>query len=415
MKQALRITIFVLFLITGGVADGQMQIINQFLTAEDSLAASTANIGRKTYLGSYGEAKYQYNFTQGSGQATLQRLVLFVGHRFNKRISFFSEIEIENAVIEASRFTGEISIEQAFLRFGLNRDIYITAGLFLPRIGMMNENHLPTNYWSVDRPAVETLIIPTTWREIGIGLNGAIPKIPGFQYNLSILNGLNAARFSNGSGISEGRGLGAQAPSKNLAVTGAVSYTMNGIRAQISGYYGGAVGVSRRTADSLQLSTGIFGTPVVLVEGNIQYSGYGFYAKAIYAAFWVPDAYKVNRAYANNTPSSAWGAYGELGYNLFYPVKTIRSDRSLVPYVRFEILDLNQTVPENGIKTGTNRQMYLTAGVAYQPIRPVIIKLNYQWRHTDNPNPALIINPFPQQLPYQNANHILQIGVGYNF
>ncbi|MFN8310619.1 MAG: hypothetical protein U0T73_11720 [Chitinophagales bacterium] len=412
MKKAL---LSLLFLTAAMAAQAQMQLINQFLTAEDSLTAAAGNVGKRTYLGSYGEAKYEYNFSKGEGLATLQRLVLFVGHRFNKRISFFSEIELENAVIESSRFTGEFSVEQAFLRFGLSKDVYLVGGLFLPRIGIMNENHLPTNYWSVDRPMVETVIIPTTWREIGIGLYGSTPKLPGFQYTAALINGLDASRFANGNGIREGRGLGSLAPSKNLAVTASLAYNIQGFRAQIAGYYGGAVGLNKRTADSLQLQTGVFGSAVGLVSGDVSYSGHGFYAKAIYAHFFISQAYAINRAYANNTPSSAWGTYAEIGYNVFTPIKRIRSDRSLVPYIRYEMLDVNQTVPENGIQTGTNKQTFITTGIAYQPIRPVIIKVNYQYRHTGNPNPALVINPFPQQLPYVNTHHILQIGVGYNF
>jgi hypothetical protein len=66
----------------------------------------------------------------------------------------------------------EISMEQAFLKFNLNAHQYIIAGLFTPRIGILNENHLPVNFNGVERPMVETLIIPATWRELGAGFYG---------------------------------------------------------------------------------------------------------------------------------------------------------------------------------------------------------------------------------------------------
>lgn len=412
-KKIYIIVVNVLFAIA---ANAQMQLINQFMTAEDSLSNPIGgNISKKTYLGSYGEMKYDYNITLGEGQATLQRFVLFLGHRFNKKISFFSELELENATIEQKKFVGEISLEQVFLRFTINKELYLVGGLFLPRIGLMNENHLPTNYNSVDRPYVEQLIIPATWREIGIGLYGSPTRLPGFQYTFALMNGLDAGRFQNGSGLKEGRGLGALAPSKNLAITASLLYDYKGFRIQSSGYFGGGIGLNSRLADSLNINSGVFGSPIGLFEINASYTNHGIIAKILFSQFWIPNAAAVNRVFANNTPQEAWGAYGEIGYNIFYPIKKIKKDRSLVPFVRIEILDLNAKVPTNGIVTGINHHFYTTAGIAYQPIKPVVIKVNYIYTKTGEPNPDLIINPYPQMVPYFSTQHRFNIGLGYNF
>jgi len=56
--------------------------------------------------------------------------------------------------------------------FDLNKNNYIIAGLYIPRIGIINENHLPTTYNGNQRHFVEKYIIPSTWREIGVGLYG---------------------------------------------------------------------------------------------------------------------------------------------------------------------------------------------------------------------------------------------------
>ena len=58
-------------------------------------------------------------------------------------------------------------MEQAFLKFNLNPKQYIVAGFFIPRIGMLNENHLPVNFNGTERPIVEQLVLPATWREFG--------------------------------------------------------------------------------------------------------------------------------------------------------------------------------------------------------------------------------------------------------
>src|SRR2546430_4268093 len=47
--------------------------------------------------------------------------------------------------------------------------------LFRSPFGLLNEHHEPTRYYGVQRNFVETLIIPSTWREGGVSLRGDTP------------------------------------------------------------------------------------------------------------------------------------------------------------------------------------------------------------------------------------------------
>jgi len=85
---------------------------------------------------------------------------------------------------------------------------------------------------------------------------------------------------------------------------------------QVSTYYGGTVGLTPRAADSLGLDSGPFGTPVSLSEFDIQYSKKGFTFKGLGVICAIPDADKLNTAYASNAPESMIGFMAELGYNL---------------------------------------------------------------------------------------------------
>ena len=58
----------------------------QILTSEDSLAAGLVSGNQKTMLSGYGEARASYDFKQKDAEATLRRVVLFVGHKFNNKI-----------------------------------------------------------------------------------------------------------------------------------------------------------------------------------------------------------------------------------------------------------------------------------------------------------------------------------------
>jgi len=132
---------------------------NLVLTNEDSL--NTGNNQNKTVISGYGDAFYQRDFNKEQSKASLERVVLFVGHRFNEKISLFTEMELENALVvssgesdEGGNGGGDISMEQAYLKFNLNARQYLVAGLFLPRIGILNENYLPVNFNGVERPMI---------------------------------------------------------------------------------------------------------------------------------------------------------------------------------------------------------------------------------------------------------------------
>jgi hypothetical protein len=386
----------------------------QVLTKEDSLNAGLTPAANPTVISGYGQAKVEYDLNNQTGQANLTRNVLFFGHRFNKKISFFSEMELENAKISNGSPAGEISMEQLFLKFNATRDIYITAGLFIPRLGIINENHLPTTFNGNDRTFVETYIIPATWRELGVGLYGNVRSIPGLNYSFALVNGLNAAGFSSGSGIREGRFEGSNATASNLAVTGALLYYVKNFRIQASGYYGGSCGLAKRVADSLQLQYGAFGTAVALSEANIQYINKGLTFKALGTVVSIPDADKINRAYANNTPRQMMGAYAELGYNILRLFNK-QTEKNLTVFGRYEYLDMNAVTPENGIVRDDLKRQYIVAGITFQPVKGVSVKADFVNRVTGEPNQALIINPYPTPLKYYTNSNFINLGIGYSF
>ncbi len=385
-------------------------LLGQIITREDSLSAGLVATNSTTVISGYGNVKYSNNLTERRASANVDRLVLFVGHKFNKKITFFSELEIEDAKISGGEVGGEFAIEQAFLKFDINHFNYITAGLFIPRIGVINENHLPTTFNGNDRPFVEQFIIPATWREIGIGYYGTSIRIPGLNYTLALMNGLNSAGFESGSGIRGGRYEGSGANASCLALNGSLLYFKSHFRIQLSGYLGGSAGLTKQEADSLQLDYGSFGTPVELIEANVQYRNKGFVVKALASLVNISNAFEINRAYANNTPEQILGYYGEIGYNLLH-----KTDKNFTIFAKYENLDLNLKLPENGIENNLLNQQYLVAGISFQPHKGVIVKADYYYRLTGSQNQSLGVNPYPQSQPFVKEQHYLNLGIGYSF
>jgi hypothetical protein len=400
----------IIFIISSSVLNAQV------ITREDSLNAGLTPKNNPTVISGYGQAKVQYDLRFKTGVASLTRNVLFIGHRFSNRISFFSELELEDAKVVGGKASGEISMEQLFLKFNINRNNYLVAGLFIPRIGIINENHLPTTFNTNDRPYVEQLIIPSTWRELGVGVYGQIPKVPGLNYSAALLNGLNSGGFVQGSGVGGGKFEGNNASASNLAVTGALLYYYRNFRMQVSTYYGGSAGLSQKQGDSLKLDYGAFGTPVALSEANIQYNGTnGIHFKALGCFVTIKDADRINVAYANNTPSSMYGYYAEIGYNLFQPFAKLNS-KSMLLFARYEAMNLNASLPKNGVEDGLQEKQYLIAGLHFQPLKGVSVKLDYVQRITGEYNKLLYVtNPYASNIPFYTSYQFINLGIGYSF
>lgn len=401
----IRFSLFTLFFISfTGASLGQKPT----RTSEDSLSRPGQGDVSSTTIGGYGNALYQRDFNRRTSTANLERVVLFVGHRFNGDISFISELEMEDAKVSGGEDGGEIAFEQAYLKFSIDPNQYFTAGLFLPRVGILNENHLPTTFNGNARTRVETYILPSTWRELGIGFYGSANSLP-LRYSVAIVNGLNSAGFQHGSGIREGRFEGRNASANNLAITGSLQLNQNDFTTQISGYYGGTVGLNAEQADNLGLVSGIFGTPVLIGEADVQYASHGLSARLLGAAVSIPDAFTINRAYSNNTPEIEYGAYAEVAYNILEGREGSGS-KQLNLFVRYERLNMNASIPSNGVDDGTLDQHHLVAGLSYLPMNNVVIKADVRFVHARNANPLLTANA-----DYDVNNTFVSVGIGFAF
>ncbi len=380
-------------------------------TTEDSLSNNQSKSA--TTIGGYGNVFYQRNSVLQTSKVDLERFVLFTGHKFTDEISFFSELEVEDAKVAGGEPGGEVSIEQAYLKFNLNANQYLVAGLFLPRIGILNENHLPNTFNGNERNYVETFILPSTWRELGVGFYGRLNNLP-VNYSVGLVNGLNSGMFEHGNGIREGRFEGKNATANNLALTAALQYYQGDFKFQVSGYYGGTVGVSKLKADSLGLNSGTFGTHVAIGEADMQYIHNGFQVRVLGTFVSIPDASRINSAYTNNTPQTEYGAYAEIGYDLLYAFHK-NHDKQLIVFVRDEKLDVNASIPSNGTIDGTLNQNHVVAGFTYLPIRNVAIKADVRIAHTGTQNPNLVVNANPAAEPYQQNYNLVNLGIALSF
>lgn len=129
-----------------------------------------------TSIGGYGEMHYNGG---RKDEIDFHRFVLFLEHQFTDNIRFFSETEVEHSQSGEGK-KGEVSLEQAYLEFGLGGRRKAQAGIFLPPVGILNETHEPPTFYGAVCNAVETNIVPATWREGGAQLLGELGNVFGY-------------------------------------------------------------------------------------------------------------------------------------------------------------------------------------------------------------------------------------------
>ena len=338
-------------------------------------ASKVYSKSRGVSIGGYGEMLYEnYDGTRDDGEASglkdqvdLLRAVLYFGYKFNDRIVFNSEIEYEHATTKDAK--GEVSAEFAYLDFLFKDYVNVRAGLVLVPVGIVNEIHEPPTYLGARRPGVENAIIPTTWREPGVGVHGEFGL---FSYEAYLLDGLDSKGFSASSGLRNGRQSGAKASAEDLAVA---------LRLDLAGIPGLLAGVSFYRGDSGQdrVVNGetIDGT-VTLYDVHADWKWRGLWLRGVWSSVDIDDADLISVQNGQAIGSELNGWYAEAGFDLLS--LTNARNQSLYPYVRYERYDTQDEVAsgyESGV-TGVNDRTATSYGVMYRPIPQIAVKAEYQ-------------------------------------
>ncbi len=192
----------------------------------ETLEVPEAQSGRTTVAG-YGELHYNNLNAADPGrdleEIDFHRFVLFFGHEFSDRVSFFSELELEHS-LSGEGAPGAVELEQAYVNFAINNQIAAQGGLFLVPAGILNETHEPPTFYGVERNDVENVIIPTTWWEAGGGLSGNFAN--GLSWNAMLHSGLAMPTAgSNAFRVRSGRQKVAEALGSDPAYTFRLRYT----------------------------------------------------------------------------------------------------------------------------------------------------------------------------------------------
>ena len=324
-------------------------------------------------IGGYGEMLYEaFDSTRDDGSPSGEtdeldflRAIVYFGYKFNDNWLFNSEIEVEHA---STGERGSVSAEFAYFDFLWKPQLNVRGGLLLIPMGFVNELHEPTVFLTAKRPDTERLIIPTTWRENGLGIFGDLGD---FNYRTYVVNGLDGSDFSS-AGLRGGRQKGSRAKADDFAWVGRLDYNGTpGLQAGISAYLGDSgQGIEGSDGRSLGVGTTIF-------EGHVEWKWRGLELRGLWAHADVDDVAELNEALglagASSIGEELEGFYLQAGYDLL-----AGSGRSLIPFVRYEQVDTQKEVPSGFVRNPARDFDSLTLGLAFKPIDQMIFKLDYQ-------------------------------------
>ena len=235
-------------------------------------------------------------------------------------------------------------------------------------VGILNERHEPPVYYGVERTFVDTVIVPSTWFEVGAGIHGEVGH--GWRYRLFVTSPLNALEFSAAEGIRNGRQKGSETNIGRAALTGRAEYVgVRGLTAGVS-FWTGKSGFDLRPR---------LDVPVHLVEADARYTRDRLELRGQFAHVTIDNAAQLNDAIARTTgidpniASALRGAYAEASY------RVVEGQRwgDVGVFARYENYDTQFRMPAGTAPILAFDRDAWVMGATYWPDPDIAVKVDY--------------------------------------
>jgi hypothetical protein len=374
-------------------------------------------------LGGYGDFQFRQGSlnerNDGGGTPTFQstRFILGIAAVLSQKqnIVFNSEIEYE---LGAS----EIDVEQAFVDWKVRPELDFRGGIFVPSIGRFNTYHDSNLNIMTLRPLINQFIIPTAYRDAGVGVRGRIslPHDMKLIYESDVMNGMQQfdgdgvptpfSRIVGQSSAAEPVSIAFQDNNHNKALVGRLGFSpLLGVEFGVSGY----------TAKFKNLGSPTESVNILWIDGsyerghisiNGEYGHSNIVGPGIprvspappHANPSDPDSIAALAQYVAQTSPGQDGYYVEAAYKFrprMFSSEKFDEGAYIAPAVRVEAARLDRTIPDFYL----NRSR-VTVGLNIAPSPSVIFKMGYAFNHPFGPVPEVTgpvggadfgVNPVP--------------------
>lgn len=348
-------------------------LLATFVCAQDQYNSASTQLNnllsseRGLSIGGYGEITY--NNLEGKSdpaEIDVQRLVILFAYKFDDRTSFVTEIEYEHVK--------EVYVEQAFINYVLADGVNLRGGLMLVPMGIINEYHEPTTFNGVERPSLDSKIVPTTWREMGIGISGRINNAS-IRYQAYLMNGFlsygESRKLRGSDGLRKGRQKGAESVGSDANFAGRIEYYgLPKLKLGVS-YYAGNTQTTAPEMSNTQIGLSMFGLDYRYINGRLSSRG-----QFISASLKDTEAY--NLAGNKDLGSAMGGYYIEGAYNLL----PLDSRQKLDLFLRYEDFNTHQKTAGALIANDAFHRNETTFGLSYHLASGAVFKADYQSKGT---------------------------------
>ncbi|MFI3298920.1 MAG: hypothetical protein R3Y49_03855 [Rikenellaceae bacterium] len=348
------------------------------------------NYKRYSYPESYADDK-------GYGQVDIPHFVIFLSYDFGKGWSFTSEIEFEHGGVgsaveieaeETGEYEseiekgGEVVLEQFYIQKHFSDLFNLRIGHMVVPVGYANSYHLPTQFFTNDRPESGSSIIPNTWHETGIALTG---RGGDWHYEIQLIAGLDADRFSDAEWVG-GSGVSPYEFKMATNWAGAMrvdNYSIKGLRVGVSGY----IGKSANNTLTPSAYKDIDGW-VSIGSADFEYNDHNVILRGDFLYGNLTDNKEIsvaNKSLRDDAPSAhsdvaktAISCGVEGGYNIFGLMPSLK-EHKLYLFGRYEYYDSMYDAGAMLDLTYYERNK-ATVGINYFPIPEVVVKAEYSSR-----------------------------------
>jgi hypothetical protein len=311
--------------------------------------------------------------------SNLYRLGTYFGYKLTDKIIFMSEVQLEYLHDGFREGHFESNIEASF-DFLLSPYFNVRVGNYPLVLGWVNVNEEPIAFYTVNRPEVERIIVPTQWLEQGVNVYGNI--VENLEYHFGVTKGLDATGFTSGTWIRNGRYTSWTSMPKSFALNGKLQYGHeDNMLFAVAGYHGDAsAGHRLQTGDRLRSNLSIMTALGTYNFGNLSLFG-------LYSRGWVTGTDQIYSINNEIVGAETEGYYLEARYNIL-PLLQPTSSWKLPLFVRYERLDTHRSIEENLTDViGSPNAIadlkdleIISVGLNVRPKKSITLKADYQFR-----------------------------------
>lgn len=332
-------------------------------------------------LGGYGHTWLQSNLdSEEKSQWDYKRFILYVGFKFSDKLLLNSELEWEHAsTSDTGGGAGSVSVEFATIDYLHAPEFNFRFGMVLVPFGFVNEIHEPPFYYGNQRPMVASQIIPTTWRENGLGFFGELAG-GAVQYRLYAITSPDGSGdpdkgkigFSKNN-LRGSRQKGNRAKAEDMSVVLRLDATPRDGWLIGGSVLAGDTGHGEELTDQ-KIKAGI---ALLIWEVHAQYQYRSLHLRALYTEANIDDTDILSAHWGQGISDRLWGYYGEVAYDIL-PMMSPTTRMALEPFLRYERFNTQENVPAGFTPDEKRNQTVYTVGVNFYPHPNVVFKVDYR-------------------------------------